>query len=169
MCYGWLFSLTFHLSIAPEIQKQSSFRAVVLQQEIFKRSWGKRVCNNGLDVGAVTSPGWKTICWSRYVAHRRHAGRNDALSQIVVITSDRSPRKTVSKWYVTAWCTYWHWTCTETSSSLTVPLCRYSKTTAWSTRSWATAERARIWGHYAFQGHWFWYQSKARMRLPISE
>ena len=24
-------------------------------------------------------------------------------------------------------------------------------------------------GHYAIQGHQFWYQSKAYMRLPISE
>jgi len=23
-------------------------------------------------------------------------------------------------------------------------------------------------GHYAVQGHWFWYQSKAHMRLRIS-
>jgi len=24
-------------------------------------------------------------------------------------------------------------------------------------------------GHFALQGHRFWYQSKARMQLPISE
>ena len=24
-------------------------------------------------------------------------------------------------------------------------------------------------GHYAIQGHQFWYQSKAHMRLPISD
>jgi len=43
------------------------------------------------------------------------------------------------------------------------------------TRSSAkTAEIARIGGHYAVQGQWrsqvyIFYQSKARMRLPISE
>jgi len=39
------------------------------------------------------------------------------------------------------------------------------------TRSSATAETTRVGGYYAIQGHsrsWFWYQSKAHMRLPIN-
>ena len=46
-----------------------------------------------------------------------------------------------------------------------------STSTFWVKSYIPTADIARVGGHYAvqgqFQGHWFWYQSKARMRFPI--